>query len=400
MNVRAFLSSEIKDFIRTHDGADIGALALKKMPESWDRALILDQIKARTKARHKLPTWIATENIIFPPPDLIEQCSSEATAQYKASIVNGKTFVDLTAGVGIDSWAMSSRFESGICIERDQNAAALLQHNFEILRGAQNDKRIEIINTAAESFIESMSSVNLVYIDPQRRDGETRGKFRLESCEPNIIALLPLLLEKSKTVMIKTSPVLDIDEAARILGCVQSIHVVEVQNECREVLYLCSKNASQDIPITAVSIDSNGTPLKTLTFTRAEESDADASLSQPLKYLYEPSAAFMKAGCFKTITARYGVKKLHPHTHLYASETLVPDFCGRSFTIEKTIPVDKKALKAALPDMKANLALRNFPDTVDIVKKRLGLKDGGDIYLFACTLADESRALVMGRRVA
>lgn len=396
---KKLLAPEIKDFIRAHDHADVAALALKKPPAAhWPYALVMDQIKARQKAKSKVPDWADIhDDTLFPPADILEQASSTATARYKASLIKGKVFCDLTGGAGVDSYALSKHYASGFCIERDNKNAALLAHNLSLL--CPETCSIKIYCALAEAFIQNMPPVDLALIDPQRRDSGRKGKFRLEDGSPDILTLLPLLRAKAGNIMLKTSPVLDITQAVELLGCVRAVHIVEWRGECREALYIMGGNQSETlpsdlVPITAVRLDDQGGILSTLTFTRQEEADAAADYALPERYLYEPGPAFLKAGAFSLLAARYRLKKLHRHTHLYTSRALCADFPGRIFEIAGLYPVQRKAL----PFSKAHLTVRNFPDGAESLKKKLGLKDGGEEFLFACTLADESKALLHGRK--
>lgn len=408
-------------FIKAHEKCDAHALALKALPDqNWPRADILNQIKSRQIAARKIPGWTEHDAIIFPPPDLMEQASSQATARYKASLVCGQTFIDLTAGSGIDSFHFATNFKNGVCVEKDNEAAKLLKHNFGTLFGSTFLKSVEtcstslppslklrrtgksvetdkinIVNEDAEDYVQDMPDVDLVYIDPQRRDDQRKGKFSFNDCSPNILGLLPTLLNKSKQIMIKASPVLDISKACDELACVAHIHIIEWQGQCREVLYLLEKDYTAKPQITAVSIDDDGQVLKQISFTQVEEQGVTAKICDPLTYIYEPSPAFMKAGCFKLLAMRFGVGKLHPQTHLYTSDHLIEDFPGRVFVMNNILAANKKSL----PVRKANLSVRNFPSDVDALKKKLGLKDGGNDYLFACTLADGKHVLLHCQKV-
>ncbi|NCT40127.1 MAG: SAM-dependent methyltransferase [Alphaproteobacteria bacterium] len=379
---QALLTPDIKDFITTHQNDDIRALALKKPPyPNWPYPLILDQIKARQKAKSKIPAWYANDTIIFPPSDTLEQASSQATAKYKASLFHGQSFIDLTGGAAIDSWAMLDNFDHATIIDTDKNASTRIDHNLQIL----NDKTVTVINTSAEDFIETMESFDLALIDPQRRNQSRKGLYKLEDCSPNIIALMPHI--KAKRILLKTSPMLDINLAIEQLGCVNAVHVIEWQGECKELLFtLTPSTPIQSVPITAVSLNDNGAPIHTIEFTRENEQNTAINYTQPLKYLYEPSPAFMKAGAYKSLAKHYNISKIHPHTHLYTSNTPIEHFPGRAFKIIETYPAQAKAI----PFNKGNLTIRNFPQDTATLKKKLKLKDGGNDYLFACTTTEET----------
>ncbi len=395
MDWQKLLDPQIRNFIREHQDADVPSLALKRPPsENWPWKLILDQIKARQKAKIKMPQWLDHQNVIFPPPDIIEQASSTATARYKAHLVNGKTFADLTGGAGVDCWAFAEKFESGICIERDQNAAELLAHNMSLLC----KDTIAIHNTAAENFVSQMPTVDFVYIDPQRRTENKKGFYRFEDCTPNIVELLPSLTTKAKMVMIKASPMLDIWEGIKSLQFVEAVHIVEWQGECKGLIYILNpsqKMSLSDTPVTAAKINDGGDMIYHFTFTKAQEETTAPHIAMPQKFLFEPGPAFQKAGAFNALALRYDLHTLHRHTHLYTAQSIRPDFPGHIFEILSILPVDKKSL----PVKKANLKLRNFPGTVEALRRKLGLEDGGEDYLFACTLADESKTLIHTRRI-
>lgn len=241
-----------------------------------------------------------------------------------------------------------------------------------------------------------MPHVDFAFIDPQRRNlggsQNRKGLYRLQDCSPNIIALLPALKDKAATIILKTSPMLDIDQGIEELDGVCAVHIVEWQNECKEILYILKPNKKiKDIPITAINLNTGAS----LTFTREEEAAAKAHITAPQSYLYEPSPAFMKSGSYKTLCTRENVSKIARHTHLYTSDDLRETFPGRAFKICGTFPAQAKAL----PFKKANLAIRNFPSETAALKKKLKLKDGGEDYLFACTLNDETRTLIHARKI-
>lgn len=400
MDWQSLTRPEILKFILDHEQEDIAALALKKSPSpEWDYRLVLEQIKARGKARKKVPSWFeapleAVQALVFPPSETVEQASSEATALYKAALVAGESFADLSGGMGVDCLAFSRHFRRGFCVERDETAAALLAHNLSILKAGH----VEVFCRNAQDFLYDTTRLDFIYIDPQRRDAAQKGKFRLEDASPDVLALLPLLKERARRIMLKTSPMLDISDSIEKLGHVHAVHVVEHRGECREVLYLLDMGKDAlppgDVPVTATEIGADGQPLRSFSFTARAEWEQIAPLSPPLDYLYEPGPAFQKAGGFSAMALHYGVNKLHQHTHLYTSAAPCPDFPGRGFKICGLYPVQA----GKIPLEKANLALRNFPGDVETLRKKLKLKDGGADYLFACTLVNGDKALIHGRK--
>lgn len=392
MSWQRLLEPEIKAFIDEHQDDDVSALALKKPPQQdWPYKLILDQIKSRQKAQHKIPSWLKP-GIVLPAPDVIEQCSSDATAAYKASLAQGDLFVDLTGGAGVDTCAFGKNFKRGICIERDERTAQMLAHNLPLVSSTP----IKVLQQNAEDFVADMLAADFVFIDPQRRDSAQKGKYRLEDCSPNILSLLPNL--KAERVLLKTSPMLDIDAGIEALGCVESVHVVEWRGECKELLFMLQpghKAVSSEVPINAIQIDDEGFPVSGFSFTRADEDGAIVEYALPGQFLYEPGPAFQKAGGFGAMAEFYGLRKLHKHTHLYTSDIKIDIFPGRAFKIFDMVGAGAKAL----PVTKANLTLRNFPGTPDALRKKLGLADGGDTTIFACTLMDERKALVLCQKI-
>lgn len=393
MSMQSLLSAEIQEFIREHENADVAALALKKPPDTtWDYPAILNQIKSRQKAKKKCPQWLEVKNVLFPPPDIIEQASSAATARYKAGLVKGTGFADLTGGAGVDTLAMAQNFKSGFCIEQDQTAAEMLAHNLPLLTRTP----LKVQHKNAEDFIADMPDVDCVMIDPQRRDNSRKGKFKLAECSPDITAMLPVLLQKSAHIIIKTSPMLDITETIKTLGHVTQVHVMEMNGECKELLFVLSQNKTDkdETVITALQLDETGHVLTELNFTQNEEQGAQPEYGMPEKYLYEPGPAFQKAGGFGVLAKRFNLKKLHKHTHLYTSAVQHKHFPGRAFEIIAQYPV--KAGK--IPLKQANLTTRNFPLSVADLRKKLGIAEGGEDYLFACTLENGTKTVLHGRK--
>jgi hypothetical protein len=397
MTWKSLLGTDIQKFILEHENADVAALGLKTAPEAaWDYPAVLDQIKARQKARRKVAGWLAAEGVVFPPSNVMEQASSQACGLYKASLVAGDSFVDLTGGVGVDSWAFLQAFKRGVAVERDGDAAAMIAHNIGVL----SDKPFGVAHGTAEDYAQHMDAVDLAYIDPQRRDGAggAKGKFKLDECSPDVLGMLPVLLKKAGAVMIKTSPMLDIWAGIEMLGAVAAVHVVEWRGECKEVLYILRADRAcgdGDVPVIAVSIDDEGAVLKRFEFTRAQEIAARPEYGLPRKYLYEPSPAFQKAGGFKAMALGFGAVKLQVDTHLYTADELISGFPGRVFEVVGQYPVQAKKI----PLKKAHLAVRNFPQKSDVLRKKLKLADGGDDYLFACTLCDGEKVVLHGHKL-
>ncbi|EAY28143.1 THUMP-like domain-containing protein [Microscilla marina] len=389
-DIAFLLSEDVQQYIDANLYKTPADLILAASPYSKpEMTHIVGQIQARRKIQAKLPTWFDTPNIIYPPLLSIEQCSSEIAALHKAQILSGNTLVDLTGGFGVDSYHFAQTFDQVYYVEQHQELAKLVQHNFEAF-GVTN---IQIKAQSAESFLKEVDKVDAVYIDPARRDDAKNKVFRLEECTPNLLELLPVLWQKTDQLLIKLSPMLDIDLGIRQLEQVAKVVVVAINNECKELLFVL-KNNHQTIPhIEALNLNAHK-PAQYFSFTRNEERTSQVVYAEPMQYLYEPNVAILKAGAFKQIAQCFGLAKLHPHSHLYTSNTWLKDFPGRSFKIKGVCRYTKKEVAKYCPAKKANITARNFPDSVALVRKKLQLKDGGNDYLFV-TQTQAHRALVI-----
>lgn len=347
---------------------------------------LAQQLAGLQTAEKKFPLWYENEGIYYPPGLNLEQSSSQLTAAYKAALVKGETLLDLTGGFGVDSFFFSRQVSHVLYCEHNAELAAVARHNFKIL-GAENIKVYDRDGTEVLDEITGQNhSLDWVYADPSRRDSEKRKVFLLEDCEPNIPQLLPRIFRGGREIMIKTSPLLDLEAGRRSLSGVREIHVVAVKNEVKELLFLLQDQ--WEGPARIVTTDLR-TPPEAFSFYPEEESAAESSFSQPLKYLYEPNAAILKSGAFKLAGSRFGLQKLHRHTHLYTSEKLL-DYPGRRFEIKQVLPYKP----GKLPFVKANVSCRNFPESVARVRKRNKIRAGGEQYLFFVRSADESLQVV------
>ncbi|ELR72953.1 SAM-dependent methyltransferase [Fulvivirga imtechensis AK7] len=386
------LLPQVQQFIKAHEKEDPFSLSLKyKEVAGLPIKVVAEQIAARQKAKNKLPEWHHTEGIIFPPLISMEQCSSEASAKYKSTLISGRTLIDLTGGAGVDTYYLAKNFTEVHYIEQNHDLAQIIGHNLRML----NVDNLEIHECTAEAFLERLKgNVDNFYIDPARRDNQQQKVFRLEDCTPDVLQLLPQLLEKGRQTLIKTSPMLDLPLAINDLKKVKEVHVVSVDGECKEVLYLIDHEGDPSPKIITINLKKNGTS-EIFAFKMIEEADAQVSYSQPKIFLYEPNASILKAGGFKVISGKYRVDKLHQHTHLYTSSDYVDNFPGRSFKIIDIIPYNKKAVARLVPEKKANITTRNFPDDVAVIRKKLNLKDGGNKYLFAYTDVDNQKKIAV-----
>ena len=377
------------DYIRQHADEDVRQLALRghKCPDV-DLQYALEQIAGRQKARTKLPSWAAIDGIVYPPHLSMEQCSSEVTARYKASIAGkGALFVDLTAGFGVDMALISQGFQKAVHVERQPQLCAISSENFRLL----GLNHIEVVCGDGVAYLHTMRHADLLFIDPARRDVHGGRTYDISDCTPNVLEILDEMLEKADRVIIKLSPMLDWCKAVADLGKVNEVHIISVDNECKELLLILSKTM-KPLRVFCVNNDECFEVVEGI-------SSQPRPLPQDMRYLYEPNASVMKAGCFDLIEQRFGVVQLERNSHLFVSDKEISGFPGRQFLIEKRTSMNKRELKAALADVvQANITVRNFPMSVAELRKRLKLKEGGDVYIFATTISDEGHQLLVCRK--
>ena len=393
------LSRQTLDFIRDHAHEDIHALALQtpKYPDVDMPAAIL-QIAGKQAAANKIPSWAAIEGILYPRHLSMEQCSSETTALYKASLLNGNTLTDLTGGLGIDCAFLATKFKHISYVERQEELCEIAAHNFPIL----NLNHINVRNEDGVAYLQTMSPVDCIFLDPARRNEHGGKTVSIADCEPNVAELEDLLLSKASRIMIKLSPMLDLSLALKELKHTQEVHILSVNNECKELLILLGQTSPAEITIHCVNLFTKGTQEEQhFVFTREQEQRSQCTYTDSLgDYLYEPNASLLKAGAFRSIAAAYPVRKLHPNSHLYTSDTFIENFPGRIFRIVNQCSFNKKEVKENLADLKkANVTVRNFPATVAELRKRLHLTEGGDTYLFASTLNNGQKVIIRCEKV-
>lgn len=389
----SILSKPIQEFITENSGASISKLALQKNPfPEIDWILILNQIEAKTKAKDKLPTWFSTENIIYPGKISVEQTSSERTAAYKASLISGETLIDLTGGFGVDDYYFSKNFRNITHCEINEDLSAIVQHNFEQLK-VENCTFHAADSTTVLN--DSSQKWDWIYIDPSRRN-DAKGKvFMLRDCLPNVPELLDFYFEKTDAVLIKTAPLLDISAGLSELKHVNNIHIIALENEVKELLFEIHNRYSGAITIKTANILKDNT--ETFEFLLGDNS-AFPSYHVPQKYLYEPNSAIMKSGGFDEVSSVFQVNKLHKHSHLYTSDELI-DFPGRVFEIEKCISYSKNEMKTELQNQQANVTTRNFPDTVENIRKKWKIKNGGNVYCFFTTDKNDHKIVLICRKI-
>ena len=430
------------EFIQEYREKDTRQLALQsaRFPDV-DMPYALDQIKGWQTARRKLPTWAACDGIVYPPHLSMEQCSSEPTAQYKLNLAmewarrvesselrveSSSRMTDLTGGFGVDFSFTSCAFASATYVERNAQLCHMVEHNLPLL-GIDNAK---VVCADAVDYLSTLDMQTMIFLDPARRDQHGAKTVMLADCTPDVVQLLPQLLKKSRFTMLKLSPMLDWHKAVEDLqGTVREVHIVSVGGECKELLLVLSEEIESELKVFCADLEARGSSLSggssgsslssESSFPRTHSSPStpsNASLfvytpsasrpapnsklkTQNSKFLHEPNASIMKAGCFDELAAAYGVSPVSRNSHLFLSAEPVDGFPGRSFSIERVTTLNKRELRQALAGIeKANIATRNFPLSVAELRKRLKLKDGGDVYIFATTTAEDEHLLLISHK--
>lgn len=369
---QSILTQEFQDYLKIIEQEDFKSIGLKKsLFDGISSAEIAQQLKGIQVAKYKFPTLYSTKNIYFPPSINLEQASSEAAANYKSSLVKGKTLIDLTAGFGIDTMAFAKNFEKVYHIEQNPELSEIVQHNAQIL--APN---LETYTGTFQSFFETNpeSKFDVIYLDPARRNSSGR-KFILEDLEPNILEWMPTFFEKSNKIIIKLSPLLDITSTLQQIDSISEIHIVALKNEVKDFLLIIDKNCSTKNPlIKAINLESNQPEFS---FNFEDEYNSNANFGTVQQYIYEPNVAILKTGAFKLLSEKFNLHKLHQNTHLYTSNELLNEFPGKIYSVEKHINHPKKEIIKS----KANLLVKNYNQAIDIVKKKFKITDGGETTL-------------------
>lgn len=427
------------EFIQEYREKDTRQLALQsaRFPDV-DMPYALDQIKGWQTARRKLPTWAACDGIVYPPHLSMEQCSSEPTAQYKLNLAmewarrvdHASSMTDLTGGFGVDFSFTSCAFASATYVERNAQLCHMVEHNLPLL-GIDNAK---VVCADAVDYLSTLDMQTMIFLDPARRDQHGAKTVMLADCTPDVVQLLPQLLKKSRFTMLKLSPMLDWHKAVEDLqGTVREVHIVSVGGECKELLLVLSEEMESELKVFCADIEAGGgsggssrssgsscsslscepssprtpsspsAPSHASLFVYAPGASRPAPNSQlptqNSKFLHEPNASIMKAGCFDELAAAYGVSPVSRNSHLFLSAEPVDGFPGRIFSIERVTTLNKRELRQALAGIeKANIATRNFPLSVAELRKRLKLKDGGDVYIFATTTAEDEHLLLISHK--
>jgi 16S rRNA G966 N2-methylase RsmD len=383
------LHIEIQKFINSNLESNISSLVLKGINfEGVESKLIVEQIEAKKRCKKKLATWFNSENIYYPNKLNIEQTSSEITAKYKADFVSGTSLIDLTGGFGVDAFYFSKQIEQVTHCEINTELSKIVKHNYTSI-GALN------IECFSESGIDSLKRLNKpydwIYIDPSRRDDSKQKVFLLSDCTPNIKTYQNLFFKYATNVMIKTSPLLDLSATLSDLKHVKEIHIIAINNEVKELIWVLKRHFEGEVVVKTVNIQKDN--IQNFNFIFEEESIAKVEYSRPFKYLYEPNSSVLKSGAFNSVSAILNIAKLHKHSHLYTSENLI-DFPGRRFEIKKLVPFNKKSF-AKEKITKANITTRNFPLSVSDIRKKLNIREGGDLYLFFTTDTTNTKIILI-----
>ena len=446
------MNDKTREFVAMHRDEDVRELALKaKRVDGLDLPLALDQIAGWQIASKKLPQWASCEGIVYPPHISMEQCSSQFTAQYKSEItqtllvpsatvharvsdsaesdtqeaktglrmsdsgesdtlVAKRAMADLTGGFGVDFSYLARGFSQATYVERQRHLCELAEHNMAALGLDQ----ARIVCGDGVEYLSQMDPVDFIYLDPARRDEHGSRTYAIEDCTPNVLELRDLLLAKSRFTLVKLSPMLDWRKAVVDFdGAVREVHIVATGNECKELLLVLGRPAQANA---RDSVDGAGSYRRLaphvfcvnddqrIDYDSAEYTQGLRIGGRPLpdakRYLYEPNASIMKAGCFDLVEERFGVTQIGPSSHLFVSEQQIADFPGRGFAIEAVGSMNKKDTKRLLNGMKqANIAVRNFPLTAPQLRKKLKLADGGTVYLFGTTMQGGGHVLLRTSKI-
>ncbi|KAB7530457.1 class I SAM-dependent methyltransferase [Flagellimonas olearia] len=381
---KLILHTGVQLFINENWDTDtLSVLLQKPLFDGISQKELVEQLEAKKKCKDKLPTWFTTPNIYYPNKLNIEQTSSEQTARYKAGLVDGKNLLDLTGGFGVDAYFFSKKIEKVFHCEINTELSEIATYNFGVL-GQEN---ITCVPEDGIHYLQNNSQkYDWIFVDPSRRNENIGKVFLLKDCLPNIPEQLPLLFNHTQKVLIKVSPILDLTQGLEELSFVKEVHVVAVNNEVKELLYLLEQHHTGDVMIKTINFTHDREVV--FDFVLNEEKVSSTKLGSPQRFLYEPNAAILKSGGFKIVGEKYGLQKLHQHSHLYTSETLV-EFPGRRFSIVQVLPYSKKTLRS-FSQTKANVTTRNFPLSVAEIRKKHKIKDGGDRYLFFTKNHDDS----------
>lgn len=383
-----------------------------------DASFVLRQIEGWQRMRVKVPRWTEVDDIHFPPRLALEQCSGQPAAEYKARVASSLSgehgsFCDLTGGMGIDFSFIAPLYNTCTYVEQRAELVEAARHNFPLLRLPET----HIVHGDGIAHLKTMQSVDLLFLDPARRDANGGKTVLIEDCEPDVKALLPLLRSKCRWLMVKLSTMLDIRRTIATLPAIREVHVFSSGGECKDLLLVIegeagkADNAYESAPSESAAEKTTEPTIfcsdehSTLTFTPSQEAATSCATAESLEgYLFEPGPSIMKAGAYRTVAAHYGIAPLQSNSHLYVAPHPVDHFQGRTFRIVATYTFSKQDLKALAESLKAeggkaNLTVRNFPATVADLRKRLKIKEGGSTYLFATTDAQDRKIIIACKKI-
>ena len=395
------INEPTRQYIAAHSDDDVAQLALHPAKDPQvDMAVALQQIAGRQKAREKLPDWYATEGVLYPKKVSMEQCSSSQTAEYKASLVEGDSFADFSGGFGVDTVALARKFGKGLYVEPQEELCDLFQHNCKVL----DINNVNIVNGTMEDNLASIGPVDTIYLDPSRRDVHGRKVVALDDCVPNLLEWKSALLERCNTLMVKLSPMIDIFQTLRDLPETYAVHVIAMEGECKEVVFLLTRRdapwhvSTTDPTIVAVDINKIATT-RVETTLQTERTTPPHITTELGAYLYEPNAAVMKAGIFNALSQQFQIAKLAKNTNLFTADELHEDFPGRVFRIEAVHEFHPRKTAKELSHLaNASIAMRNFPLSAEELRKTLKIKNGNACYLFGCTLWDGKKIILQTQK--
>lgn len=388
------------DYCQSLEDKKITDLALNQhiISDEFDKIDVLNQVQGLQIAKAKLPSWYQNKHILYPVKLSLEQCSSEETAKYKASLIKKQlnSFIDLTGGFGVDTAFITERSKQSTYVETNEALCQLAEHNFKAL-----NLNITVVCKNTYDFLsQETKSYNLIYLDPARRDNIGQKVISIADCSPNLLEIQDKLLTIADELLVKYSPMLDIRKAIKEVNHIYEIHIVSLNNECKELLLRMSKGSNNE-PIRIYCTNITNKENESFDFSLDEEINAPLKLTPNIEtYIYEPNSSIMKAGAFKSITLHYNIYKLNKNTHLYTSPELIKDFPGRIFSVNKISTLYKKDLKSSLKEItQANVLTRNFPLKAEELKNKLKLKDGGENYIIGTTDKQEKKILLLCERI-
>ena len=389
---REILNKDVQNFINDNLNVDPLKLILQGITFPGVTAQeIGQQIDSKQRCKKKLPSWYKCQNIYYPKRLNIEQTSSEITAKYKSALVSGKSLIDITGGFGVDCFHFSNKINEITHCEIDGDLSEIVRYNFDQM-GVKNI--VTIPENGLNYLLKTNNKYDWIYVDPSRRNNLDKRVFFLSDCTPNLVKYMDLLLKYSDNVLIKVSPFLDISATLKDLQHTTVVDIVAVNNEVKELLFIVRKNKESVIQIRTINIEKE----RCTTFNSTFGSRKIPSYDLPKKYLYEPNAAIMKAGLFNDVSSKLKVPKLHVNSHLYTSDSLI-DFPGRQFKILEISTFDKKKLMKLIPSKKANITTRNFPQSVAQIRKKTGIREGGNQYLFFTTDMNNNKIVLICEKI-